>query len=67
MFCDMLCPCITGDEGAAVFVPLLQSATHIRKFRITARGMTRTGGGGQVAEAMRAKYPKKKVVKKKKK
>jgi hypothetical protein len=66
MECDVCTRVPAGDEGAAVFVPLLQSATHIRKFRITARGMTRAGGGGQVAAAMRAKYPKK-VVKKKKK
>ncbi|KAL6760693.1 hypothetical protein V8C86DRAFT_2550094 [Haematococcus lacustris] len=56
-----------GDAGASVFVPMLSAATHIRKFRITARGMTRSGGGGQVAELMRAKFPRKKVARKSKK
>lgn len=58
-----------GDPGASVFIPLLQrslEAKQIRKFRITAWGMSRAVGG-QIGELMKAHFPsKKKVVKKKK-
>lgn len=34
-----------GDAGAAAFIPFLTGAKHIKKFRITARGMTKAVGG----------------------
>jgi len=53
-----------GDAGAAVFIPFLQGASYMRKFRITARGMTR-GGGGRIGLIMKEHHPGKKRGKKK--
>eukprot|EP00983_Pelagomonas_calceolata_P072496 1151750-Pelagomonas_calceolata.AAC.1 len=56
--------CNSGDAGAAVFIPFLQGASYMRKFRITARGMTR-GGGGRIGLIMKEHHPGKKRGKKK--
>ncbi len=49
---------LAGDAGAVVFFPLLANAKHIRKFRITSRGMSREGGG-QLTALVRENLPKK--------
>ena len=57
-------PCPAGDAGALIFVPMLSNSKHLKKFRITARGISRAVGG-TIGEILLSHNPKKKVVKKK--
>eukprot|EP00798_Chlamydomonas_sp_ICE-L_P022864 gene22864-30037_t len=52
-----------GDAGLSVFIPWLAAAKHVRKFRITSRGISRAVGEA-FGEAIRGHFPKKKAVKK---
>jgi hypothetical protein len=56
----------TGDAGAHIFIHMLSKAKHMRKFRITARGISKMVGG-TIGEILKSNNPPKKKVAKAKK
>lgn len=53
----LACTC-TGADCAATFLPMLQEAKHMRKFRVSARVGREMGSA--IAEVIKANFPGKK-------